>query len=324
MADGEDQPQQPNNVSASASAIGFNLPEPILAVLPTDPFDQLDVARKITSIALATRLANFEDEIDGLRRAVADRDDIIADLSVQLQETLLNENASLSNTVKKLNRDVSKLEVFKKSLMQSLQEESESPFTSCPSFSGEDSSNPPPKFSSTFETVYSNSNDDDFGDNDVFKLGTLRRLDLSSRGGTPRLTPPGSPPRLATGVTPKRLSRPLSPRRHSISVATTKNMSDNRSGIFSSIPPTRNNSMASPFDTSEPTGRSRVDGKEFFRQVRNRLSDEQFNAFLSNVKELNSHKQTRGETLRRADEIFGPENKDLFTIFDGLINRNLH
>ncbi|KAK8959883.1 hypothetical protein KSP40_PGU014843 [Platanthera guangdongensis] len=87
----------------------------------------------------------------------------------------------------------------------------------------------------------------------VFKLGTLRRLDLSSRGGTPRLTPPDSPPRLATGVTPKRLSSPLSPRRHSISVATTKNMSDNRSGIFSSIPPTRNNSMASSFDTSEPT-----------------------------------------------------------------------
>ncbi|MCI23670.1 hypothetical protein A2U01_0044852, partial [Trifolium medium] len=67
------------------------------------------------------------------------------------------------------------------------------------------------------------------------------------------------------------------------------------------------------------SGRTRVDGKEFFRQVRSRLSYEQFGAFLANVKELNSHKQTKEDTLKKADEIFGPENKDLYTIFEGLI-----
>lgn len=51
---------------------------------------------------------------------------------------------------------------------------------------------------------------------------------------------------------------------------------------------------------------------------------EQFGAFLANVKELNSHKQTKEETLKKADEIFGPENKDLYTIFEGLITRNVH
>ena len=82
--------------------------------------------------------------------------------------------------------------------------------------------------------------------------------------------------------------------------------------------------MTSPFDAGSHTGRTRVDGKEFFRQVRNRLSYEQFSAFLANVKELNSHKQTREDTLRKADEIFGPDNKDLYTIFEGLITRNIH
>ena len=72
------------------------------------------------------------------------------------------------------------------------------------------------------------------------------------------------------------------------------------------------------------TGKTRVDGKEFFRQVRSRLSYEQFGAFLANVKELNAHKQTKEETLLKADEIFGADNKDLYIIFEGLITRSAH
>lgn len=30
------------------------------------------------------------------------------------------------------------------------------------------------------------------------------------------------------------------------------------------------------------------------------------------------------ETLRKADEIFGPDNKDLYAVFEGLITRNVH
>ncbi|KAK4477965.1 hypothetical protein RD792_017230 [Penstemon davidsonii] len=54
-----------------------------------------------------------------------------------------------------------------------------------------------------------------------------------------------------------------------------------------------------------------------------RLSYEQFSSFLANVKELNSHKQTKEETLRKADEIFGPDNRDLYVVFEGLITRNV-
>lgn len=77
----------------------------------------------------------------------------------------------------------------------------------------------------------------------------------------------------------------------------------------------------SSLEAGSQSGRTRVDGKEFFRQVRSRLSYEQFGAFLANVKELNSHKQTKEETLQKADEIFGPDNKDLYAIFEGLITR---
>ncbi|MCL7030832.1 hypothetical protein MKW94_015252, partial [Papaver nudicaule] len=55
-----------------------------------------------------------------------------------------------------------------------------------------------------------------------------------------------------------------------------------------------------------------------------RLSYEQFSAFLANIKELNSQNQSREETLRKAEEIFGTDNKDLYLSFQGLLNRNNH
>ncbi|GMP76838.1 hypothetical protein CsSME_00033343 [Camellia sinensis var. sinensis] len=106
----------------------FDLPEEVLEVLPSDPFEQLDVARKITSIALSTRVSSLESERSVLRAQLTDKDNLIADLQSQIdsldsslsdaadklaradheKESLLRENAALSNTVRKLNRDVSK------------------------------------------------------------------------------------------------------------------------------------------------------------------------------------------------------------------------
>ncbi|XWS08676.1 hypothetical protein CRYUN_Cryun40dG0021700 [Craigia yunnanensis] len=131
--------------------------------------------------------------------------------------------------------------------------------------------------------------------------GIPHGLLLASQTSTPRLTPPGSPPSLSTSVSPTRTSKPVSPRRHSVSFSTSRGMFDDRSSISSS-------------DSRSQTGRTRVDGKELFRQVsfevllhlnawlitnclphsricfiRSRLSYEQFGAFQANVKELNSH-----------------------------------
>ncbi|KAH7522438.1 hypothetical protein FEM48_Zijuj07G0138400 [Ziziphus jujuba var. spinosa] len=334
-------------LAKESGGVNFDLPEEVLRVLPSDPFDQLDVARKITSIALSTRVSALESESSDLRAKLAEKDRLIDDLRDQVdsldasladatdklavadheRESLLKENASLSSTVKKLNRDVAKLEVFRKTLMQSLQEdedntggapEVEAKIESQGSLStgsqiGEDDAAYPDMRSSSMRTQFT-SVGNSFAEGreaDSIRPRISPGLLLASQTTTPRFTPPGSPPSLSASVSPTRTSKPVSPRRHSMSFSTSRGMYDDRSSISSS-------------DTASQTGRTRVDGKEFFRQVRSRLSYEQFGAFLANVKELNAHKQTKEETLQKADEIFGPENKDLYAIFEGLITRSLH
>ncbi|KAJ8426252.1 hypothetical protein Cgig2_013554 [Carnegiea gigantea] len=123
MADGEEEEEK-----MGTSFNEFDLPDEILGVLPSDPFTQLDIARKITSIALSTRVSALESEASVLRAQLTDRDNIIADLQSQIEsldasladsldrlaraeqekENLLQENSSLSSTVNKLRRDVAK------------------------------------------------------------------------------------------------------------------------------------------------------------------------------------------------------------------------
>lgn len=73
----------------------------------------------------------------------------------------------------------------------------------------------------------------------------------------------------------------------------------------------------------DPTGGAGViDGKQFFRQARNRLSYEAFNLFLASIKRLNNQQQSREETLDEARKIFGPEAADLYKDFESLLNRH--
>ena len=53
-----------------------------------------------------------------------------------------------------------------------------------------------------------------------------------------------------------------------------------------------------------------------------RLTYEQFNQFLTNIKRLNDHAQTRDETLAKAQEIFGADNSDLFDSFKSLLSKH--
>lgn len=333
-------------LSKESGGSAFDLPEDVLQVLPSDPFQQLDVARKITSIALSTRVSALESESSLLRAKLDEKDDFIAHLQAQIEsldsslsdssdklsratqekESLLKENASLSNTVKKLQRDVSKLEVFRKTLVQSLREDEESSagapqIIAKPTPNEDDATLPPSRYSSIQSKIpeMGNSFTED-RETDAPRPG-LSQILLASQINTPRFTPPGSPPSFSASVSPTRTSKPVSPKRQSMSFSITRSM-DDRSSAFSSMSSSQHSSMSS--DAGSQAGRTRVDGKEFFRQVRTRLSYEQFGAFLANVKELNSHKQTKEETLRKAEEIFGSDNKDLYTIFEGLITRNVH
>ncbi|KAI5011422.1 hypothetical protein ZWY2020_013559 [Hordeum vulgare] len=120
----------------AATGVDFHLPDEILAVIPTDPYEQLDVARKITSMAIASRVSRLEADVARLRRDLADRDRGEADLRARLADSdarllaALDENAklvkerdTLAVTAKKLARNLAKLEAFKKQLMKSLSED---------------------------------------------------------------------------------------------------------------------------------------------------------------------------------------------------------
>lgn len=82
----------------SGGGTTFDLPEEVLQVLPSDPFQQLDVARKITSIALSTRVNDLESELSTLRAQIVDKDNLIAELQSQVDSF----DASLSEIADKL------------------------------------------------------------------------------------------------------------------------------------------------------------------------------------------------------------------------------
>ena len=43
-------------------------------MIPTDPYDQLDLARKITSMAIASRVSKLESEVTRLRQMMYEKD----------------------------------------------------------------------------------------------------------------------------------------------------------------------------------------------------------------------------------------------------------
>ncbi|GKV39092.1 hypothetical protein SLEP1_g46906 [Rubroshorea leprosula] len=293
----------------------FDLPEEVLQVLPSDPFDQLDVARKITSIALSTRVSSVESESSALRAQLAQKDELIAQLQAQIESldaslsdtadklaradlekvSLLKDNASLSNTVRKLHRDVSKasqsgkvliflcqvnkshytylinvllmdagtlalLEVFRRTLMQSLQEDDESSsggtqIIAKPTPTEDDASwlSRTSSMRSHFEIGNSFAEDRETDASKPGIPGISHGLLLVSQTNTPRVTPPGSPPSLSASVSPTRTSKPGSPRRHSMSFSTSRGMFDDRSSIFSSVPSSHHSSISTS-DTGSHSG----------------------------------------------------------------------
>ncbi|XP_011022114.1 PREDICTED: uncharacterized protein At4g15545 isoform X1 [Populus euphratica] len=331
----------------------FSLPDEILAVIPMDPYEQLDLARKITSMAIASRVSNLESEMGRMKQKMLEKDHIIFELQEKLgnlqrvcQESesklslTLDENVKLSKerdslamTAKKLGRDLAKLETFKRQLMQSLSDDSSSQQAESVDIGTCDQSVP---------RVYPDKDEgmNGYVTHHSFRgctdIGNDNSIDEASRHAgqrfsitpyiTPRRTPTRTPNIISTSVSPKGYSAAGSPRKTSGATSPTKPQYDKQASLSSWYPSSQQSSAAN----SPPRGRPipgrppRMDGKEFFRQARSRLSYEQFSAFLANIKKLNGQEQTREETLRKAGEIFGTENKDLYLSFQGLLNRNIH
>ncbi|MQL75551.1 hypothetical protein Taro_007914 [Colocasia esculenta] len=329
----------------------FHLPDEIATVIPTDPYDQLDLARKITSMAIASRVSQLEVETGRLRQKAAEKDRMVAELQGRLgdlermfQEAVghlrasLEENVKLSDErdmlvmmTKKLSRELAKLETFKRNLMQSLSEDNHSHVETA-DMGTSDLSTSTSSFWKDDRSIDHTSNLIVGSIDNTYQEGNNgQRFSITSYI-SPRLNPTGTPKITSTGVSPRGFSAVASPKRSSAASPKISSVSTSprRPGIGqASLAPrhlTIQQSSAAGSPTSGhtvPGQTSRIDGKEFFFQVRNRLSYEQFGAFLSNIKEFNSHRQSREDTLTKAGEIFGTDNEDLYLSFKGLLYPNL-
>ena len=55
-------------------------------MIPTDPYDQLDLARKITSMAIASRVSKLESEVIRLRQMMYEKDRVAFDLEEKVSQ----------------------------------------------------------------------------------------------------------------------------------------------------------------------------------------------------------------------------------------------
>ncbi|CAN6229543.1 unnamed protein product [Urochloa humidicola] len=327
-----------HEASAPATGVDFHLPDEILAVIPTDPYEQLDVARKITSMAIASRVSRLEADAARLRRDLADRDRTEAELRARLADSdarlaaaleenvkLVKERDSFAATAKKMARNLAKLEAFKKQLMKSLSEDNLVQLSE----TGQDhdaEDNLTARVPSWKDEVSSSHSSSGVSSRSTKSESTHGGYQFSIAPYIPSKLTPGSTPMVSsTGGSPRAYSTgPSSPKFLSGPTSPTRSRSEDQS-TFSSWRGSSSHQYSAP--TSPPqhrsfTGRPRIDGKEFFRQARTRLSYEQFGAFLANIKEFNAQKQSREDTLSKAEDIFGAEHKDLYISFQNMLNRN--
>ncbi|XP_066315099.1 uncharacterized protein At4g15545-like [Miscanthus floridulus] len=321
------------------------LPDAIAAALPPDPYEQLEVARKITAVAVASRASRLELEAARLRQRLADRDRLaaeLADRAAKLELALrdadarlrgaLDDNAkvkerdSLAQTSKKLARDLAKLETFKRHLMQSLGDDNSQIQETVDIRTCEQSVAKANSWKDGLENSHpASSLSDESNEAESINEEVTRPFEqkLTITHITPRLTSdPATKLRTAATTSPRRYSTAVSPK---LASGATSPRLEGHMAMSPWLPSSKMSSAAnSPPRGHSTSGRgTRVDGKEFFRQARSRLSYEQFAAFLANIKEFNAHRQSREETLRKPSQPNRAENKDLLRSFQGLLSRSL-
>lgn len=97
------------NGGSMANGSEFELPPEVLSVLPSDPYEQLDVARRITAMAVGARVSKLESDTAKLRQKLTEKEHVIYDLQeriVEAESTLQETSARLSHA---LNEQVSQL-----------------------------------------------------------------------------------------------------------------------------------------------------------------------------------------------------------------------
>lgn len=77
----------------------FEISQELLSVLPSDPYEQLEVARRITGMAVAARVTKLEGETVKLRQKLTEKEHLIYGLQERIgeaQSTLQETSARLS------------------------------------------------------------------------------------------------------------------------------------------------------------------------------------------------------------------------------------
>jgi hypothetical protein len=268
--------------------------------LPRDPDEQLRLGLRIVESAYDERSRHLDHELQQLRAyskqqasQVSTLERRVAELEQQVRDgderarQLSDEKSLVSQELKDTQRDLSKLDAFKRSIMQSIQQEDQ-PIVG--GGGGGGGGGGFPGFTAAAAATPSAA--------------------ISAASLPSYCTETASMPTAAS-------SYPASPAAHAFGSAAMSSALGSGARVTSPAPMSR-----SPGGGEAPNPAAVMDGKDFFRNARLRLTYDQFNQFLSNIKRLNDHAQTRDETLARAQEIFGAENDDLFVSFNALLSKH--
>lgn len=178
----------------------------------------------------------------------------------QKQTQLLDENAKLLTTIKRLQRDVTRLEAVRQAVLTSINGENGEP-----------------------------------GSNDIYKSEDYLRSSAPVTLRELQMDDAYHPSQAATRLSPAR----------------------SNSNIFAPQHMNRSDSVS-----QQQHGVDEVDGRAFFKMARSLLTADCFKSFLDHIKKLNSHEQTRDETLLAAHRLFGDSHSDLLNQFKLLLDRH--
>ena len=79
-----------------------DLPPDVLSVLPSDPYEQLEVAKKITAMAISSRLSQLEAQTGKLRGKLNEKEEIVYNLEnrvSELEQALHDSSSRLSQAL---------------------------------------------------------------------------------------------------------------------------------------------------------------------------------------------------------------------------------
>ena len=77
-------------------------PQEVLSVLPSDPYEQLEVAKKITAMAISSRLSQLEAQTGKLRGKIKEKEELIHNLKnrvCELEQALHDSSSRLSQAL---------------------------------------------------------------------------------------------------------------------------------------------------------------------------------------------------------------------------------